>query len=649
MLTAFGCVGTDTTQTGESGSLSLDLVIGDGIVINEVQWRITGNNMDMSGTINVSAPGSTASVEVFGLPPGDEEYTVELTALSDDEEVSCRGSANFNVEVGQSTDVMVMLNCKLPETLGGVRVNGKFNICAQLTKATAAPLQTSVGNDIDLTSQAEDADGDPIAYNWTSTGGSIDDPSAAATTYTCVDVGNNEITISVTDNDEYCDMATWTFPVTCVPGEVECQNDDDCDEDEVCVAGECVPDVECVTPADCDDDNDCTADICADGMCANPNNDAGEMCDQDGGSVCDGDGACVECNSNMQCDAFEVCTENACVPGAECIMDSDCADGNQCTGDFCFLRECSNPNADAGADCDQDGGSVCDGDGSCVACNDDSDCDMGELCVGNGCVADVECMINDDCGVDEICVDNACVSDPGVFCNEGLCATNDTAKANCREAFLACLAAEPANEEECLLLGLAQCNVECIVDGDCDAGEVCTDGTCELDVECMMDSDCADGNDCTADTCTAGACLNPNEPINTMCTTGGSWCDGDGNCVECNNDSQCDVELSEVCMDNICVADAVSFAEDIQPYFEPGLANCVQCHSGGTGFKGVNLDSYDNILAGGDDGPLVVPFDSTDPAAILIPELEANHNNGPDDAGFVVILSQWIDEGALDN
>jgi hypothetical protein len=63
----------------------------------------------------------------------------------------------------------------------------------------------------------------------------------------------------------------------------------------------------------------------------------------------------------------------------------------------------------------------------------------------------------------------------------------------------------------------------------------------------------------------------------------------------------------------------------------------------------VDLDSYANILAGGDNGPLVVPFDSADPDALLIPKLESNHNNGPDDAGFVVILSQWIDEGALAN
>ena len=214
-----GCSSETPANESATGSLSLDLVIADGIEINQVGWQITGNGMDMSGAIDVSAPGSTASVEVFGLPPGQENYTVTLTAGSTDEQVSCMGSADFNVEAGEVTEVMVVLNCKLPRRFGSVRVNGEFNICAELIKAIVSPLQTSVGNDIDVSAQAVDQDGDPITFSWTATGGSIADPSSDATTYTCEEEGAQLITISVTDNDEYCDMANWTVPVTCVPGE----------------------------------------------------------------------------------------------------------------------------------------------------------------------------------------------------------------------------------------------------------------------------------------------------------------------------------------------------------------------------------------------------------------------------------------------
>ncbi len=103
LVAAAGVAGcsTETGERGETGSLSVDLVLAGGIVIDEADWRITGNDMDMSGGIDVSAPGSTASVEVFGLPPA-MDYTVTLTATSTDEQVTCRGSAVFNVEIGET-------------------------------------------------------------------------------------------------------------------------------------------------------------------------------------------------------------------------------------------------------------------------------------------------------------------------------------------------------------------------------------------------------------------------------------------------------------------------------------------------------------------------------------------------------------------
>jgi len=94
----------------------------------------------------------------------------------------------------------------------------------------------------------------------------------------------------------------------------------------------------------------------------------------------------------------------------------------------------------------------------------------------------------------------------------------------------------------------------------------------------------------------------------------------------------------------------VLFATDIQPYFEAGIANCVQCHSDATfAGGGVKLDSYANMEASA--GPLWVAGDSS--MGILIPRLNADHNNGPADPpngdAFVITLSEWINDGALDN
>ena len=203
-------------ETSSSGGLTINLELSDGTLIEEVTYSISGGDMDpMVGTINTSAPGSTASVEIYGIPGGGP-YTIMMTATSADGETSCSGSTDFNVEVGLVTEVAVMLNCKPGQELGGVRVNGKFNFCADLVKVVVSPLQTSIGNEIDVFAMALDMENDPIEYRWTGTGGSFADANAQETTFTCLQLGDQTITVTVSDDGfEYCDCM-HTVDVTCV-------------------------------------------------------------------------------------------------------------------------------------------------------------------------------------------------------------------------------------------------------------------------------------------------------------------------------------------------------------------------------------------------------------------------------------------------
>ncbi|MGB8331685.1 MAG: class I SAM-dependent methyltransferase, partial [Polyangiales bacterium] len=218
-LVAAGCSGNSVSVPCYS-ELRVDLAVsvdgeGQSIVLDEVLWTITGNGTaPMSGAIDTSAPGATPSVEVFGLNPGS--YMIDLEASTVDGETRCRGSAPFDVSAGVSTEVAVLLRCKVSQRFGAVRVNGKFNICAELTQAVVAPLQTSIGNRIAVRSQAEDEEGDPIAYAWTADSGAFGNPSAAATFYTCEEAGIHSLTISVSDDGfVYCDDR-WTVAIRCV-------------------------------------------------------------------------------------------------------------------------------------------------------------------------------------------------------------------------------------------------------------------------------------------------------------------------------------------------------------------------------------------------------------------------------------------------
>jgi hypothetical protein len=308
------------TQEGESGSLSLQLTIAGEVEIEEVAWVITRDEMEpMNGTIDTSAPGATASIEVFGLPPSSgQEYRITMEAIATDDETTCKGSEDFGIDIGEVTEIMVMLNCKRPQRFGSVRVNGKFNICAELTKVVVSPLQTSVGNDIDLFSAAEDLDDDDIHYLWIGTGGSFDDAGAASTTYTCTDVGDHFVKITVTDelDSEVCD-SSWTVAVTCVPDDdLECSDNGDCGfptSGEICVDNECVsdPNIFCNT-------GECVEDSELRGQCA----DAFFLCLEENitEDECIGLSFLI-CNPECEeCESGEVCVDNECVSDEPSIL-----------------------------------------------------------------------------------------------------------------------------------------------------------------------------------------------------------------------------------------------------------------------------------------------------------------------------------------
>ena len=74
-LVAAACTGNSSSVPCTTDvQVELDIrTDADGLdlVIDAVAWTLRGNGMlPMSGVIDTSAPGATASVEVFGLGPG---------------------------------------------------------------------------------------------------------------------------------------------------------------------------------------------------------------------------------------------------------------------------------------------------------------------------------------------------------------------------------------------------------------------------------------------------------------------------------------------------------------------------------------------------------------------------------------------------
>ena len=219
LLAVVGCSSSSNTTDDKIEcvtALRLNLEIADGTTINQVEYKIEGNGMPaMGGIIDTSAPGATASVEQYGIPPGSG-YLVTMVATSTDGMTMCGGSATFDVDAGISTEVDVILHCKGTERFGGVRVNGELNVCAELDKVIVAPLQTASGFALEVSALGSDEEEDDVEYRWTATGGAFDDSSASDTVFTCDAASPEELTIEISDDGfEYC-FDSWVVPVNCV-------------------------------------------------------------------------------------------------------------------------------------------------------------------------------------------------------------------------------------------------------------------------------------------------------------------------------------------------------------------------------------------------------------------------------------------------
>jgi len=91
----------------------------------------------------------------------------------------------------------------------------------------------------------------------------------------------------------------------------------------------------------------------------------------------------------------------------------------------------------------------------------------------------------------------------------------------------------------------------------------------------------------------------------------------------------------------------VSFQTDLLPLFQ---SECNRCH-GGAG--GLQLDTYEDVMAGGDSGPVVVAGDPD--ASLIVQRLDGSTPpqmplDGPAlSDNEINLVAQWIQEGAQKN
>ena len=102
----------------------------------------------------------------------------------------------------------------------------------------------------------------------------------------------------------------------------------------------------------------------------------------------------------------------------------------------------------------------------------------------------------------------------------------------------------------------------CVVDNDCDSGDVCILGDCYTPLECKADNECGEN-----DVCYRGICISPICIVSAECPTD-FICDA-GQCLpkECVGDSYCGA--GSVCVNYECVKAPTPMALEEEPEPEP--------------------------------------------------------------------------------
>jgi mono/diheme cytochrome c family protein len=92
---------------------------------------------------------------------------------------------------------------------------------------------------------------------------------------------------------------------------------------------------------------------------------------------------------------------------------------------------------------------------------------------------------------------------------------------------------------------------------------------------------------------------------------------------------------------------AVSFAKDVKPIFDQ---SCVKCHGGDKTEIRLKLTSYAGVMAGSENGPVVLAGKAADSELIkqvLAGKMPKRANRLPD--AQLKILQDWVNAGALNN
>ncbi len=104
---------------------------------------------------------------------------------------------------------------------------------------------------------------------------------------------------------------------------------------------------------------------------------------------------------------------------------------------------------------------------------------------------------------------------------------------------------------------------------------------------------------------------------------------------------------SEVAAQPIAQNTTISFTKDVLPILQ---SRCVNCHGGERVSKGLTLKTYNDLMTGSENGPVVTVGKATDSLLVEMIVSQKMPKNGPKlTPQQVQLITEWVNQGALNN
>ena len=104
---------------------------------------------------------------------------------------------------------------------------------------------------------------------------------------------------------------------------------------------------------------------------------------------------------------------------------------------------------------------------------------------------------------------------------------------------------------------------------------------------------------------------------------------------------------TEVPTSDVATTGTASYASQVMPIFE---AKCIKCHGVETKKEGLDMRTYNDLIAGSRNGPVLTPGDAANSLLVQLIERGKMPNRGTKvTTEELQIIIDWVNQGALNN